>query len=197
MIRKMMPSDVDQVVRTHLQSFPGFFLSELGPKFLSRYYRAVCADQSGIALVGLDQTGRVAGFAAGTANPRGFYTRLLKKQWLKFAAASLSAVIKNPMIIHRLLKALNHPVENPAGQDVAGLYSIGTAPEAQGQGWGGKLVTEFLKEARGQGCRRVFLTTDRDGNDGVNRFYQKNGFTIKRQFVTPQGRRMNEYWTDL
>ena len=193
----MTPNDVDQVVQTHLQSFHGFFLSELGPKFLSRYYRAVCADPSGIALVGLDQTGRVAGFVAGTANPRGFYSRLLKKQWLMFGWASLPAVTRNPSIIVRLLGALNHPSENPAGNEMAGLYSIGTSPEAQGRGWGGKLVAEFLKTARDKGCRKVFLTTDRDGNDGVNRFYQNNGFNVKRQFTTHQGRRMNEYWTDL
>ncbi len=193
----MAPDDITQVVETHRQSFPNFFLSGLGPAFLGRYYRAVCTDPSGIALVGLDENGRVAGFAAGTANPRGFYARLLKKQWLAFAAASLPAVIRNPKIIGRLLGVLNHPGENPAGPEVAGLYSIGTAPQSQGRGLGGKLVAEFLQEARGRGCRRVFLTTDRDGNDGVNRFYQRNGFTIKRQFTTPQGRRMNEYWIDI
>jgi ribosomal protein S18 acetylase RimI-like enzyme len=197
MIQKMTPSDVDQVVQTHLQSFPNFFLSELGPKFLSLFYRAVCADQSGIALVGLDQTGRVAGFAAGTSNPRGFYTRLLRKQWLKFAAASVTAVLKKPAIIGRLLGALNHPGENPDGSEVAGLYSIGISPEAQGQGWGGKLLSEFIKTAKAKGCRKVFLTTDRDQNEKVNAFYRKNGFMAKRQFVTPQGRRMNEYWMDL
>lgn len=197
MIRKMTLRDIEPVVQTHLLSFPKFFLSILGPRFLSLYYSALCSDPGGIALVGLDESGRVAGFAAGTANPRGFYTRLLKKQWLKFAVASIPAVIKNPTIIHRLLGALNHPGGNPVGQGVAGLYSIGTVPEAQGRGWGGKLVAEFLQEARGRGCRQVFLTTDRDGNDVVNQFYQKNGFIVKRQFVTPQGRRMNEYWTDL
>lgn len=197
MIRPMTNCDLNQVVQVHLQSFPKFFLSILGPGFLSRYYSAVCSDQSGIALVALDQSGTVMGFVAGTANPRGFYARLLKKQWLAFAASALPAVIKNPRIIHRLLGALNHPGENPAGPDVAGLYSIGTTPQAQGRGWGGELVAEFLNEARKRGCRQVFLTTDLDGNDRVNRFYQKNGFTIKRQYATPQGRRMNEYWMDL
>lgn len=164
---------------------------------MSRYYSAVCSDLSGIALVGLDDGGRVAGFAAGTSNPRGFYTRLLKRQWLKFAAAALPAVIKNPLIIPRLLMALNHPGQNPEGCEVAGLYSIGISPKAQGQGWGGRLVAEFLKAARDKGCRRVFLTTDQDRNEKVNAFYRKNGFKAERQFVTARGRRMNEYWIDV
>jgi ribosomal protein S18 acetylase RimI-like enzyme len=193
----MTPADAERVVETHLSSFPGFFLSELGPAFLGRYYRAVCSDQSGIALVGLDENGRVAGFAAGTSNPRGFYTRLLKKQWLKFAAASLPAVMKNPLIIPRLLKALNHPGENPAGPEVAGLYSIGVAPGGQRQGLGRRLAGEFLKEAKARGCRQVFLTTDRDHNQRVNDFYRGIGFSLKRTFETAQGRGMNEYWLDL
>jgi ribosomal protein S18 acetylase RimI-like enzyme len=193
----MTPGDVGQVVETHLLSFPEFFLSLLGPKFLALYYRAVASDHQGIALVGEDESGRVSGFVAGTANPRGFYKRLLKKQWLKFAAASLGAVLKKPVIIPRLLSAFRHPGENPEGLDVAGLYSIGIMPSVQNRGTGGELVKEFLKEAKTKGCRRVFLTTDRDDNDRVNHFYEKNGFTLERQFVTPQGRRMNEYWITL
>ncbi|MBU1355255.1 MAG: GNAT family N-acetyltransferase [Candidatus Edwardsbacteria bacterium] len=193
----MTLTDIDPVVQTHLLSFPKFFLSILGPRFLSLYYSSVCSDSSGIALVGLNQAGRVTGFVAGTTNPRGFYTRLLKKRWLKFAMASFSAVLQKPSIIPRMLGALSFPKENPVGQDVAGLYSIGISPDDQQQGMGRQLVAEFLIEARIRGCRQVFLTTDRDDNDGVNGFYQKNKFTIKRQFVTPQGRRMNEYWIDL
>ena len=193
----MALTDVAPVVQTHLLSFPEFFLSMLGPKFLSLYYSAVCSDQSGIALVSIGQDGAVKGFVAVTANPRGFYTRLLKKQWLKFAAASVMAVLKTPVIIPRMLRSLSFPKENPAGQDVAGLYSIGISPGGQQQGTGCQLMTEFINEARRRGCRQVFLTTDRDGNDRVNRFYQKNGFTLKRQFLTPQGRRMNEYGLDL
>ncbi len=59
------------------------------------------------------------------------------------------------------------------------------------------LVEAFLAEARGSGCRRVFLTTDSDGNDAANAFYRKMGFRVERQFVTPEGRAMNEYWIEL
>ena len=55
----------------------------------------------------------------------------------------------------------------------------------------------FLEEARSRGCRRVFLTTDRDRNEAVNAFYQKLGFRVEREFQTPEGRAMNEYWIDV
>lgn len=83
------------------------------------------------------------------------------------------------------------------GDDVAGLFSIGLLPELQGTGAGKLLVQAFLHEARMRGCKRVFLTTDRDDNGAVNAFYQKLEFKIKRQYETPEGRRMNEYWINL
>lgn len=197
MILKCTMSDVSRVVDVHLSSFPGFFLSFLGPRFLSLFYTGVCTAPEGIAFVYLNEAGESAGFVAGTANPGGFYTRLLKKNWLKFALASIIPVLSKPSVIGRLARAVYHPSDNPIGNDVAGLFSIGVLPELQGTGAGKKLVQAFLEEAKIRGCKRVFLTTDRDSNDVVNAFYTKLGFAIERQFVTPEGRRMNEYWINL
>jgi len=58
-------------------------------------------------------------------------------------------------------------------------------------------VLRFLEEAKRRGCVRVSLTTDRENNDRVNRFYQTLGFAIGRQYETPEGRKMNEYWIDV
>ena len=194
MIRKLELSDVSHVVAVHLSSFPGFFLSFLGPKFLKLFYSGICAAPEGIAFVYLNDDGVPAGFVAGTTNPGGFYTRLLKRDWFKFALASIVPVLKKPAVIGRVARAVSHPSGNPMGDDVAGLFSIGVLPVLQGTGAGKMLVQTFLAEARLRGCARVFLTTDRDGNEYVNSFYEKLGFEIKRRYVTPEGRRMNEYW---
>lgn len=193
----MASCHVTDVVRVHLASFPGFFLSFLGPHFLSLYYSGVCTAPEGIAFVYLNSEGRPAGFVAGTSNPRGFYSRLLKRDWLKFALASVGAVVRKPSVISRIARGLFHPGGNPIGDDVAGLFSIGVLPELQGTGAGKKLVQAFLETARERGCKRVFLTTDGDDNEAVNTFYEKLGFMVERQYVTPEGRRMNEYWLNL
>lgn len=185
------------VVAIHLSSFPGFFLSFLGPRFLSYFYFGICTAPEGIAFVFLNDTGNPAGFVAGTSNPRGFYSRLLKRCWLKFFLASIVPVLRKPSVVRRVARAVSHPAENPVGDDVAGLFSIGVLPELQGAGAGKKLVRAFLEEAKKRGCNKVFLTTDRDKNDSVNSFYEKLGFSIERQYVTPEGRRMNEYWITL
>ena len=197
MIRKLTIDDVAEVVAIHLASFPGFFLSFLGTRFLSLFYSGICRAPEGISYVYLNELGAPAGFVAGTSNPGGFYSRLLKREWLKFAMASVVPVLTKPSVIWRVARAVSHPSANPVGGHVAGLFSIGVLPELQGTGAGKKMVQAFLDEAANRGCTRVFLTTDRDNNDSVNAFYMKLGFRLERQYVTPEGRRMNEYWITL
>lgn len=197
MISPMSSDDVSAVVEVHLESFPGFFLSYLGPRFLSLYYKGICSAPEGIAFSYLNEAGGPAGFVAGSSNPRGFYSRLLKKDWFRFSLASVGGVLRRPSAILRVARGVLHPGANPVGADVAGLFSIGVLPELQGTGAGKKLVEAFLAEAKNRGCKRVFLTTDRDNNENVNLFYQKLGFSLERQYETPEGRRMNEYWIKL
>ena len=188
---------IKDVVLVHISSFPDFFLSELGSKFLFLFYSRIVEASEGIAFVYLNDSGIPTGFVAGTSNPRGFYSRLLKRDWLAFALAAIPTVLRKPAIIGRVARAVFHPSDNPVGNDLAGLFSIGVLPEQQRTGVGKKLVQAFLKESKRRGCNRVFLTTDQDHNDAVNAFYVKHGFSVKRRFVTPEGRRMNEYWITL
>ena len=197
MIRRMEGKNISRVVEIHLASFPRFFLTSLGARFLYIYYNKVCNAPEGIAFVYVDAAGSPAGFVVGTSDPRGFYSRLLRQDWLRFSLAALEAMVRKPSIVPRIARGFLHPSRNPAGQDVAGLYSLGVFPSLQGTGAGGKLVSAFLEEARCRGCRRVFLTTDREENDAVNTFYRKMGFRVERRFETPEGRAMNEYWIDL
>lgn len=197
MIRKMSKTDLSRIVTIHLTCFPGFFLSFLGPGFLRLYYEGICSDHAGIGFVFVDKLEIPVGFVAGTTNPSCFYSRLLKRDWLRFSLASVGAICKKPIIIRRIARAFYYPAENPVGENVAGLFSIGVLPELQRTGAGKKLVLAFLEEAQKRCCNKVFLTTDRDSNDDVNSFYKSLGFQIKRQFVSPEGRRMNEYWIDI
>ena len=47
----------------------------------------------------------------------------------------------------------------------------------EGQGIGSKLIDEAIKEARGRGCKRLFLITSNDNLNALG-FYQKRGFEI-------------------
>lgn len=193
MIRKFESSDICHVVAVHMASFPGFFLSFLGPKFLTIFYSRVCFAPESIAFVYLDKDGLPIGFVVGSLNPRGFYSRMLKRDWFKFTLSSVGPIIKNPTIILRLARAVLHPSSNQFGQNVAGLFSIGVLPDNHCLGIGKFLVNAFLNDARLRGCERVYLSTDRDNNESVNNFYIKNGFKINFQYTSREGRRMNQY----
>ncbi len=196
----LLPVDkrhLKDIVQVHLSSFSDFFLSELGRRFLFLFYSGIVKAPEGIAFVYLNETGIPAGFVAGTSNPRGFYSRLLKRHWFRFALAAIPSVLRKPAIISRVARAVFHPSDNPEGNEVAGLYSIGVLPEQRGTGAGKKLMQAFLEEAKHRGCKSVFLTTDKENNDPVNAFYVSHGFSVERCFVTPEGRKMNEYWITL
>ena len=192
----MAPGEARKVVAVHLRSFPGFFLTQLGPRFLVCLYEEILRDPTGIALVYKEQ-GLVRGFVAGTSEPKGFYRRLLARRWYRFALASVVPVLKRPAIVPRLLRAFGRASEESGGRWSGLLMSIAVDPKAQAAGIGTSLVHAFLAECRARGLESVHLTTDRSGNDCVNRFYLRLGFTIARVITTPQGRVMNEYRIEL
>ncbi len=195
-IRSMLPDDVAQVVQIHLESFHGFFLTFLGPSFLALLYKCTLRDPDGIALVASSDE-RIEGFATGTLHQAGFYQRLVKKEKWRFALAASRAVLRQPTIGRRLLRALKRPAV--AQQDLADacLMSLAVRLDSQHHGVGRQLVVAFCQELIRRGAPAVCLTTDRANNDRVNRFYQQLGFYVGQTFVTPEGRAINEYVTPL
>jgi ribosomal protein S18 acetylase RimI-like enzyme len=194
--RPMAGADVDAVVQVHLEGFPSFFLSQLGPRFLRQLYRGTVADGDGFGLVALDGSA-VCGFVSGTAQPAGFYRRLLRRRWWRFALAAVGPVLRRPAIAPRLVRALTMPARVTHEPGRGTLMSIAVVPRKQGQGVGAALVRAFVAEAVRRGLRQIDLTTDRLDNEAANRFYRHLGFVCAGTSTTPEGRRMNEYVMDL
>lgn len=195
-IRQMDISDVPSVVQVHLESFPGFFLTFLGPAFLRELYAATLAEPSGIGLVAENERG-ICGFVTGTAQPAGFYRRLLRRRWWRFALASAIPIIKRPSIVPRLLRAFSMPERATQQEGRGTLMSIAVLPDTKGKDIGKALIYSFLKEADKRDLQQVDLLSDRYHNDDVNAFYHGLGFRCERQFTTPEGRTMNEYIIDV
>jgi ribosomal protein S18 acetylase RimI-like enzyme len=191
-IRRMLATDISGVVEIHLQSFPHFFLSFLGPGFLKELYTGILEDPSGISYVYEDKGG-LLGFVAGTDQPGGFYRRLLRQRILRFGWASLGPVLRRPAITPRLLRAFHMPRQAESSGKCGTLMSIAVAPQTQGMGIGKQLVQAFLDEAALRGLTDVNLTTDRRNNEATNQFYLRYGFQLAHTYTTPEGREMNEY----
>lgn len=199
MILPLSGAHLDEVVALHRRSFPanGFFLSFLGPRFLRLYYEGIVGFPDAIGYVLVEEE-KVVGLVCGTVGPSGFYRYLLRTRWWRFALAALGAALRKPAIVPRLVRAWRYPQETPISPECATLTSLAVDPDHMGRGIGAELVAAFLQGLlKHGGGRSVSLTTDRDGNDGVNAFYQAQGFRCTRSYITPEGRRMNEYTLQL
>ena len=192
-IRPMRTADIQEVVRIHLDSFQGFFLTFLGAKFLRLLYDSIVSAPEGVVLIAGGREDAISGFVAGVTEQNGFYARLLRRRKWRFAMAALGALLRRPSIAPRLLRALRRPDDAAESSAPACLMSISVRPSARGSGAGRALVAAFGSELRARGIHTYCLTTDRDDNDDVNDFYRRNGFTLQRTFVTREGRRMSEY----
>ncbi len=188
-------NDLDRIVTIHVIAFPGFFLTFLGPQFLKQLYKSIIDDKSGVFLV-CEASSQVAGFVAGVDQPKGFYLRLLKKKWWRFAMAAFLPAMRNPSIIRRLLRAFSKHNEIST-LACASLMSIAVDPQMQGKGVGKALVDRFIQEVASRNLSYIQLTTDARDNESANRFYQNLGFLCTRTFTTPEGRAMNEYLLEL
>jgi ribosomal protein S18 acetylase RimI-like enzyme len=198
MIRRMRSSDISDVVRIHLASFPKFFLSCLGDRFLTSYYDGVCSGDDSICRVYQDPCGEILGFVVGARWPSGFYRRLYRKRWIHFSVALMGAVLERPSIIGRLVHAARCSTQREGDdRQIAGLFSIAVHPKCQGSGFGQGLVASFCEAAMELGCVRVMLTTDGCQNDRANAFYCRMGFNLEGTFVASAGRRMNRYVKDI
>lgn len=195
-IRLLECADVNSVAEIHLRAFPGFFLSFLGYSFLRQYYLSIVK----LAQYGLVATkgNAVLGFAVGIDCDSGFYKKLLKSKGIRFALASLQAIIKKPSVLPRLIRALgkHSPIQND-GVPTVQLTSIGVMPEMLGCGVGHLLIEEFSSHIAQRGFKRIVFETDAEKNERVCRFYMKEGYKVRRNYMTFEGRKMLEFEKNL
>lgn len=195
-IRPAELTDLPAVARVHLASFPGFFLTALGPAVLRAYYRLVLEYEQGVLLVAESRAG-LAGFAAGFVDPAAFYRRMAARKW-RFAWLVLIRLVTRPTLLPSLLAkrqrlARPAPLSQSSRKDSCELASLAVHPAHAGQGLGKELVRAFLDVARRRKAAHVYLTTDARHNEAVNAIYQRLKFRLARTFEAPGRRLMNEY----
>jgi ribosomal protein S18 acetylase RimI-like enzyme len=187
-VRPMRRTDLDAVVAIHLAAFPTFFLTFLGPRFLRVFYGAVMRD--GIALVAtLDD--RVAGFVVGMLDSRSFYRRLWGRRFFQVTFAIMPVLLRHPSTLRRVARRGVARAFQPAPG--AELMSLAVHPREERHGLGRALVEAFIGAVRASGTENLWLITDAADNDAVKRFYETQGFTVRRSFINAEGRALVEY----
>jgi len=186
-------NDLKIIVDIHIKAFPGFFLTKLGPKFLSKYYNLMLSHEKKIFLVA-EKDGYPIGFVAGFLQPSNFYAYVRKhKNILLFALIPI--IFRNPFLIPRIISNFCSTKKKEQENKVikCELASIAVNPDYAGQGLGKKLVKAFIEISQKKNADIIYLTTDVNNNEVVNNFYQSLGFSLYRTFMAPGNRLMNEY----
>lgn len=193
-IRRADFSDIPSVVETHKVSFPGFFLTKLGSRFLGEMYSGYLTHPSGILLVALEGKD-VVGFVSGTTLPDLFFSQLRRKRALYFLVYSFPALLRNPLIVFKkLFSAIFYRGDKPTElSNGALLSSIGVLPKVQGKSVGKNLLKCFEEEVFSRGIDFVYLTTDKLNNEQVNQFYRKNDYSVESSFFQNSVRPMLRY----
>ena len=190
-IRKAIKKDIKDIVSIHRQSFPEFFLTTLGNRFLMLYYTCMCNCKDAVTLCA-EEEGEVKGFATSSFYSHGFNTTLIKKNLFKFGLMGVELMFTKPKAIIRLAKNLDKKGEGNAVEDngeYAELYSIAVMPGNQGSGIGKKLLIA-TEEYVAKHNSKISLTTDYYNNEKTIGFYHSLGYQDYYEFVTYPDRRM-------
>lgn len=189
-IRKATITDIDSIVKIHIDAFQGFFLTSLGPKFLSFYYSCFVRSNETITVVA-EENGVVYGFAASTKMCKSFNSRLIKNNLLPFCLLSLKLLFNNPTALLRLIRNLTKKGKGlDDEEDYAELYSIGVCEDAQGQGVGKEMLLSSEEHMKEEGVSRLSLTTDYYHNEQAIAFYHSMGYKIMYEFIAYPNRKM-------
>ena len=195
------------MVAIHRESFPGYYLTSLGPSFLQAMYSWYVQSAEAIAHVALDGDGRVAGFVAGTANDSDYRRSLFRETWYHMVVALGQRLISKPTQTLRLMgerkdliwqalatiltRRSREAEQTNAISDkeppTAGLVSIGVKHSARRSGLGTALSELFVREAWSRGCEGITLSV-REDNVGARRFYESmNWEEVSRSSKTYHG----------
>ncbi len=184
---------LNEIVKIHMDTFHGFFLTFMGKGFLKTMYSSYCKHAKSGLLVAMDEEDRIMGFLAWSGELSELYKFMIKRKLFSFALHSLGAFFRKPKIFIRLIRAFLKPGESKRAESYVELASIGVLPDAKRSGIGSMLIDRLKENVDFSVYEYITLETDAVDNEGANRFYQKNGFVLARTFETSEGRKMNEY----
>lgn len=102
--------ELDDVVKIHMDTFTGFFLTFLGKGFLRQMYKGFLAHENSGLIVAKNKNA-VVGVLAYSEDLSTFYKYLIKTRLIPFAWYSLGAAIRKPSAMVRLIRAFLKPGE--------------------------------------------------------------------------------------
>ncbi len=192
-LRHATPGDNKLLAQLHISVFPGFFLSTLGERFLTTYYKVVLRHPETICLFAEDEQRKVCGYVLGRTNAKGYLKRIVKSAPLVFCVEGVRLLFTRPKSLLRLVNNLEKKRDDETvsdDQNYAEIGLIGVLPDQKGKGIGRKMLNEFEKILREKGVSRLSLTTDAVDNENTLKAYEAWGFEVYYKFISYPDRKM-------
>ena len=159
-IRKASKADNKYLAQLHISVFPGFFLSTLGEKFLTTYYKVVLKHPETICLFAEDEEANICGYVLGRINAKGYLKRIVKSAPLVFIWEAIKLLFTRPKALFRLINNLDKKRDDSEvrdEQDYAEIGLIGVLPQHKGQGIGHRLFNEFVEILKKNGVAKIYM----------------------------------------
>ncbi len=195
-VELLEPRHLPSLAAAHTACFPGYFLTNMGPWFLERYYQVYIDLPEAFGVVAVDGDARVLAFAAGTTDLARHDAALVRSRsaavlWAVTKAAVVNASVRRQVLTRftRIGKVASRALRRPGRRAAAPagtssprppsmiLTSVGVLPELRGSGLAVTIVEAFEDEVRRQGLHRVRASTGID-NARARAFYEKNGWVV-------------------
>jgi len=194
-VREATFVDVDAIAHLHLLTFPGYFLSHLGWRFLRLFYAFFLVNENSHCIVAVDSN-RVIGFVAGASDMIQHYRAFYRCKFVQIASMVVVRFLQDPVIRRESIKRVGHvrlaaaallrpESQSPAmqagdsDQTPAQLLSIAVHPDYRGKGIAERLSDFFISRLRSDGVRSIGLTV-RSDNVRAIAFYKKDGWIVER-----------------
>nr|WP_290442357.1 GNAT family N-acetyltransferase [Pseudoalteromonas sp. OANN1] len=171
----------------------------MGKPFLRLLYHGFLSIETGVLRV-VEKDNKIVAFSAGTTSPDTFFSEMKKTKWPSFFLASLYGILKNPlMTFKKLYSALFYKGDTiPSLENAALLSSIAVLPSYIGNSIGAKLLKDYENYIISLNKNnKLYLTTDKNNNERVLRFYQNAGFKADSEFSQSGNRVMYRFVKDL
>jgi len=198
-----------RLARCHRRCFPGYFLSNLGERFIALFYQDILESPIGLGFVAVDDdSGDVVGLVAGNLDGTAFlawsFRRHLCRKALQVFAQLFRSLRLWGQLASRVCGAAGSAVRRLTGRrgssgglhplDArARLLSIGVVPERRGTPIGAELIRRFEEACGQRGESRVGLSVFADNARAI-RFYEKTGW-VRLEGVGPGVRFVREVAT--
>ena len=168
-----------QAARLHHESLSyRSFITLFGVPFLYRIYETVLLKRQGI-LVAAHESGVLKGFTLGCLDTNRL-TGMMLKRLAVFLPLVASALIKHPGLLGKLWETLFYA--DKEGVDVKPEMVVIAVVEAErSKGLGAELMRRLEAAFKEQGVSRYKVTVHRDMEES-NRFYQRNGMVLRKEF---------------